>query len=180
MNLRRRQKRKTKQALDAAASVSKLWTELQFGKRAAKGVEKAKELRPPSKLQRVLSLKWLKIGGAVAVAGGAAAAVARKLKGSDPADCCGPPPSVAADAAGPSSEIPPPLTVATDPATQERDTQPASGPTALRANRDAAAAAAARDTSDAPQPAAGADDETPAAEAEADPEAGATTAAKED
>ncbi len=140
MNLRRRQKRKTEQALDAAASVSKLWTEVQLGKRAAKGVAKAKELRPPSKLKRVLSLKWVKIGGAVAVVGGAAAAVSRKLKGGDLADYSGPPPSAAVDAAAPSPETPPPLSVAPDPATQERDTEPASGPSALRDNRDDAAA----------------------------------------
>ena len=63
------------------------------------------------------------------------AAVARKLRGSDPADYTGPPPSVAAEPPRPRPSIPPPLTVAPDPATQERDTPPASGPSALRKNR---------------------------------------------
>src|SRR5436190_7425375 len=152
MNLRRRHKRKTGQALDAVASVTKLWSEWQIGKRAAKGVAKVKEVRPPSKLKRALSSRWAKIGGAVAVAGGAAAAVTRKLKGSDPADYSGPPPSAAVEAGAPPPEDAPPLAIAPDPATQERDTPPASGPTALRANRDAAAAAAAAEaTSDTPE-----------------------------
>lgn len=160
MNLRRRQKRKTKQALDAAASVSKLWTELQIGKRAAKGVAKAKDIKPPSKVGRVLSFKWVRIGGAVAVVGGAAAAVTSRFKRSDPANYSGPAPSVAADAAVPAPETAPPLTVAPDPATQERDTEPASGPSALRKNRDDAAAEA---------PAAGDDELELASDAAAEP-----------
>jgi hypothetical protein len=138
MKLRRRQKRKTKQALDAVASVSKLWSELKLGKRAAGGVAKAKELRP-SKLKHVLSLKWVRIGGAAAVAGGTAAVVGRKLKGDEPDAYTGPPPSAAAEAAVPSPDTAPPLTIAPDPATQERDTELAASESALRANRDGAA-----------------------------------------
>jgi hypothetical protein len=151
MNLRRRQKRKKDQALDAVASVSKLWSELQLGKKASQGVAKAKELRPPSKVKRVLSLKWVRIGGAAAVAGGTAGAVARKLKGDKPESYTGPAPSVAAEAAGPAPDIAPPLAVAPDPATQERDTEPAAGPSALRHNRDAVAAQAASEDGDAPE-----------------------------
>jgi hypothetical protein len=128
MNLRRRQKRKKDQALDAVASATK---------RASKGVKKAKELRPPSKVKRLLSLKWVKIGGVAAVAGGTAVVVGRKLKGDDPEVYTGPPPSAAADVAVPAPDSSPPLSVAPDPATQERDTEPASGPSALRSNRPA-------------------------------------------
>ena len=39
MNLRKR-KRKTAQALDAVAGVTKIWSEWQVGKRATKGVAK--------------------------------------------------------------------------------------------------------------------------------------------
>ena len=41
MKLRKRQKRKTAQALDALAGVTKIWTEWQIGKKAGKGVAKA-------------------------------------------------------------------------------------------------------------------------------------------
>lgn len=139
MSLRRRQKRKTEQALDAVASVTKLWSEWQIGKRVSKGAAKATQLRQPSKAKRVLSLKWLRIGGAAAVAGGAAAAVAAKLKRSKPETYSGPAPSVAADAAVPPPDAPAPLSVAPDPATQDRDTETVGGDSTLRANRDDAA-----------------------------------------
>ncbi len=99
MKLRRRQKRKPEQALDALASVTRIWSEWQLGKKASKGVAKAKGLRPPGKVKRILSLKWVKVGAGVAVAGGTAAAVGKKLKGDDPESYSGPPPSAAADAA---------------------------------------------------------------------------------
>ncbi len=151
MKLRRRQKRKPEQALDALASVTKIWSEWQLGKKASKGVAKAKSLRPPGKVKRFLSLKWVKVGGAVAVAGGTAAAVGRKLKGEDPASYSGPAPSVAADASVPAADTPAPLTVAPDPATQERETEAVGGASTLRANRDGAAA-------DSPEPAASSGD----------------------
>jgi hypothetical protein len=134
----RRQKPKHNQAMDAIASVTKVWSEWQLGKKASKGVAKAKSLRPPGKVKRILSLKWIKVGGAVAVAGGTAAAVGRKLKGDDPATYTGPPPSAAADVAVPSPDTPAPLSVAPDPATQERDTENVGGASTLRANRDEA------------------------------------------
>jgi hypothetical protein len=140
MNLRRRQKRKHEQALDAVASVTKLWSEWQIGKRVAKGAAKVKDVQPPSKLKRALSLKWVRIGSAAALVSGSAAAVALKLKRSDePETYSGPPPSAAADAAVLEPDAAPPLTVAPDPATQERDTEPAGGQSTLRANRDDAA-----------------------------------------
>ncbi len=152
MKLRRRQKRKPEQALDALASVTKIWSEWQLGKKASKGVAKAKGLRPPGKVKRILSLKWVKVGAGVAVAGGTAAAVGKKLKGDDPESYSGPPPSAAADAAVPAPDTPAPLSVAPDPATQERSTEAVGGAATLRENRPAAPeetepAAAATDTS---------------------------------
>lgn len=188
MKLRKRQKRKPEQALDALASVTKIWSEWQLGKKASKGVKKAKSLRPPGKVKRILSLKWVKVGGAVAVAGGTAAVVGKKLKGDDPADYSGPAPSVAADAAVPSPDTVAPLTVAPDPATQERDTETVGGESTLKASRDGAAAdspeatatsddgpsaadlaaaAAAEEPMTAPPDDAATGDEEPAAEADA-------------
>ena len=135
MKLRRRQKRKPEQALDALASVTKIWSEWQIGKKASKGVAKAKGLRPPGKVKRILSLKWVKVGAGVAVAGGTAAAVGKKLKGDDPESYSGPPPSAAADAAVQAPDTPAPLTVAPDPATQERSTETVGGTSTLRENR---------------------------------------------
>ena len=131
----RRQKPKHSQAVDAIASVTKIWSEWQLGKKAAKGLAKAKEVRPPGKVKRILSLKWVKVGGAVAVAGGTAAAVGKKLKGDDPESYSGPAPSEAADVAVPSPDTPPPLSVAPDPATQERETETVGGASTLRSNR---------------------------------------------
>jgi hypothetical protein len=135
----RRKKPKHTQAMDAIASVTKTWSEWQLGKKAVKGVAKAKDLRPPGKVKRALSLKWVKIGGGVAVAGGTAAAIGRKLKGDDPASYTGPPPSAAAEAAVPSPDTPAPLSVAPNPATQERETEPVGGSSTLRTSRDDAA-----------------------------------------
>jgi hypothetical protein len=171
----RRQKRKPEQALDALASVTKIWSEWQLGKKASKGIAKAKELRPPGKLKRILSLKWVKVGGAVAVAGGTAAAVGKKLKGDDPASYSGPAPSDAADAAVQSPETPAPLSVAPDPATQDRSTEAVGGSSTLLENRaDTAAASPAADgppaeQTSAPEHADEVDvDETVVAEASAD------------
>ncbi|MEJ7798599.1 MAG: hypothetical protein WKF42_08880 [Solirubrobacteraceae bacterium] len=114
MKLRRRQKRKTETALDALASITKLWSEWQIGKRAGKGVAKAKKVKSPSKRVRTV--------GVVAVVCGAGAAVARKLKGGDPEPIYTPPARsepVAPAAPAPSAPFappPPPLVVAPDPA----------------------------------------------------------------
>jgi DNA polymerase-3 subunit gamma/tau len=160
----RRQKPKHTQAMDAIASVTKVWSEWQLGKKASKGVAKAKALRPPSKLKRILSLKWVKVGGAVAVAGGTAAAVGRKLKSDDPAAYTGPPPSAAADVAVPAPDTPAPLAVAPDPATQDRETETVGGDSTLRSNRE-----------EAPEPAA--DPEPVADAAESEPPAPAAAGA---
>jgi hypothetical protein len=177
----RRQKPKHTQAVDAIASVTKIWSEWQLGKKASKGMAKAKSLRPPGKVKRILSLKWVKVGGAVAVAGGTAAAVTRKLKGDDPATYTGPPPSVAADVVAAPTDTPPPLVVAPDPATQERDTETVGGDSTLRASRDDAAGDGetaspelVSDSADAEPAAAaedGADDAAPAEDTEAEPAA---------
>jgi len=185
MKLGRKKKPKHTQAADALAGVTKVWAEWQLGKKATKGVAKAKALRPPGKLKRILSLKWVKVGGAVAVAGGTAAAVGKKLKGDDPESYTGQAPSDAADVAVQAPDTPPPLTVAPDPATQERETQSVGGDTTLRANRDdSAGGVAAADTELASDAADGAerislddadpivipDDAEPAAEEPADAE----------
>jgi hypothetical protein len=157
MKLRRQKKPKHSQAADAVASVTKIWSEWQLGKKASKGVAKAKSLRPPGKIKKVLSGKWVKVGGAVAVAGGTAAAVGKKLKGDDPETYTGPPPSAAVEVPVTSpSDPPPPLVVAPDPATQERDTETVGGSSTLRANRD-----------DSPEPAADPEPVAGAADAEA-------------
>ena len=94
----RRQKRKKDHALDAVASITKTWSEWQLAKRAGQGVAKAKEIRP-SKIKSALNSKRLKLAGALAVAGGAAAVVARKLKGGEPPESyAGPAPSDAVEA----------------------------------------------------------------------------------
>lgn len=107
MKLRKRPTRKTDQALDAAASVTKLWSDWQLGKRAAKGVAKAKTIRQPSKFRMALRSKRLRIVGAVAVLGGAGAAAAKALRGGDPEPIyTGPPPSDAVEAAASAPDAP--------------------------------------------------------------------------
>jgi hypothetical protein len=178
MKLRRREKPKKDQALHALASVTKVWSEWQLAKRAGKGVgkgvEKAKELRRPSKLKRMLSNRWVKIGGAAAVAGGAATAVARKLKGDEPESYTGPPPSAAVEAAKAAGETITPLNLAPDPATQPSTGESASGPSALRhvheAEAEEAGAQAPEPESAGDAPKAGDQVATPDAEPEPEPE----------
>ncbi|MBA3746924.1 MAG: hypothetical protein H0W96_05450, partial [Solirubrobacterales bacterium] len=101
MKLRKRQKRKTAQALDALAGVTKIWTEAEVAKKAGKGAAKAakqaakvkavKTVVPsPSKKKGSLAKK-LRIAGLAAVLGGAAAAIAKKLKGGGPEPIYTPP-----------------------------------------------------------------------------------------
>jgi hypothetical protein len=134
MKLRRRQKRKRDQALDALASVTKTWSEWQLAKRAGKGVAKAKKVRPPSGVKSTLGSKPVRAAGAAAVAGGAVAAIARKLKGGDDEPIYTPPPP-SEPVAAPAASDPPPLAIAPDPApgTQEpAASEPAAGLAALR------------------------------------------------
>ncbi|HEX4345088.1 MAG TPA: hypothetical protein VHZ31_05955 [Solirubrobacteraceae bacterium] len=130
----RRQKRKTSQALDAIASVTEIWSDWKPGKQVGKGVKKVKALRPPGKVKSALSSKRVRIGGAVAVAGGAGAAIFGKLRGkSDPPPVyTGPAPSVAADAAAKAPDaVAASLIVAPEPS-GDNTTMPAAGVTALR------------------------------------------------
>jgi hypothetical protein len=175
MKLRKRQTRKD-QALDAVASVTKTWSEWQLAKRAGKGVAKAKEVRP-SKIKGFLNSKKVKLAGAVAVAGGTGAFVARKLKGGDPAESySGPAPSEAVEAAAsaPEAETPPPLTMAPDPATKPAaDKEPAVPDSALRYRSTMPAAADVPADTPPPEPDFGAslraDAEPPDADAAPDP-----------
>ncbi|MDX6678396.1 MAG: hypothetical protein QOE31_2448 [Solirubrobacteraceae bacterium] len=135
MKLRKRQKRKTAQALDAAAGVTKLWSEWQIGKRAGKGVAKVKKSGAKGKL----SSKHFRIAGLVAVLGGAGAAVAKKLKGGG-REPIYTPPGEGEPVAPP--DVAPPLAIAPDPATPTDATmpqgqrEPAIGAAGLRADAD--------------------------------------------
>jgi hypothetical protein len=161
MKLRRRPKRKAEQALDALAGATKIWSELQIGKRAGKGVAKAQRIRLPS----ILKGKSAKAIGAAAAAGGAGAVVARKLKGDGPQEYTGPPPSAAAEAAVSAPDAPaPPLTVAPEPdpskgvpapglaalrdGAPKESSEPAAGAAALRDGESAASEAADAGTPD--------------------------------
>ena len=104
MNLQMRQDKKSNQALDAFASVAKTWSEWRLGERATKSVAKgtkkasksAKKARKraakaaknadASSMANAVKGKPLKIAGAVAVAGGVGAAIAKKLKGAGTAE----------------------------------------------------------------------------------------------
>jgi hypothetical protein len=116
MKLRKRQKRKTAQALDAAAGITKLWSEWQIGKRASKGAAKVKK----SGVMSALSSTPVKLAGLAALVGGAGAAIAKKLKGGGPeasyttsdGDKVSPP------------DVPPPLAIAPEPATATDATMP--------------------------------------------------------
>ncbi|HEY1540547.1 MAG TPA: hypothetical protein VGF63_14185 [Solirubrobacteraceae bacterium] len=130
----RRQKRKTSQALDAIASVTEIWSDWKPGKQVGKGVKKVKALRPPGKVKSALSSKRVRIGGAVAIVGGAGATIFGKLRGtSDPPPVyTGPAPSVAADAAAKAPDaVPASLIVAPEPS-GDNTTMPAAGVSALR------------------------------------------------
>jgi hypothetical protein len=131
MKLRKRQKRKTAQALDALAGVTKIWTEWQIGKKAGKGVAKAgksvakvKKASVPSRVKKVLSSKSARLAGVGAVVAGAGAAVAKKLKGGGPEPIYTPP-SPGEPVAPP--DVPPPLAIAPEPATPTHATSPQGG-----------------------------------------------------
>lgn len=126
MKLRKSPKRKAEQALDALAGATKIWSDVQIGKRAGKGVEKARRVRLPSFLRG----KPAKAIGAAAVAGGAGAVVARKLKSDGPQEYTGPPPSVASEAAASAPDAPAPPAVAPEPDPSRG--VPAAGVAALR------------------------------------------------
>lgn len=99
MNLPMRQDKKRNQALDAFASVAKTWSEWRLGERAtktvAKGTKKASKSTAKARkraakaakkadastVSRAMKGRPLKIAGAVALAGGVGAAIAKKLKG---------------------------------------------------------------------------------------------------
>lgn len=134
MKLRRRQKRTKDQALDAVASVTRTWSDWQLSKRAGKGVAKAKKLRPPSKVKAVSGSKWFRIGGVVAVVGGAGAAIAAKLKGSGAEPVYTPPAPSEPVAAPPPPPVPPivpgglPVAVVPEPVQEAVAAEPAADP----------------------------------------------------
>jgi hypothetical protein len=115
-----RQKNKRDQALDAVASVAKTWSEWQLGKRAtktvAKGAKKAAKVKDSGKATR------LKIAGAVALAGGIGAAVAKKVMGGGQAEPLGDPPAPAAD-----MDSPPPSPVVVEDLGDDAPAQPETG-----------------------------------------------------
>jgi hypothetical protein len=145
MKLRKRQKRKTAQALDAAAGITKLWSEWQVGKKASKGVAKVKK----SGVKGALSSKPARFAGLAALLGGAGAAVAKKLKG-------GPDETYTTSDGDKVSapDVAPPLAIAPDPPTATDATmpqgarEPAVGASALRPS-DGGGEASAPDASSA-------------------------------
>jgi len=186
MILRKRRKRKTAQALDALAGITKIWAELQIGKKAGQGVAKVKKVRLPW-----LKSKPAKAIGAVAVAGGVGAVVAKKMKGEPATVYTGPAPSEAVEAAESAPDPPPPLTVAPDPDPDAGT--PAAGSSALRGGGDDDAGAGTDDPSaagaialrgEAEEPAAAAEEPAAAAEEPAtavdEPAATVDDAAKDD
>jgi len=126
MKLRKRQQGRTAQTLDTLAGVTKIWTELQIGKKASKGVAKATSIktRQRSGLGRLVRSTPVRIAGAAAVVGGAGAAIAKKLKGSGPDPIYTPPPP--GEPVAP-PDVAPPLAVAPEPATPTGATMPQAG-----------------------------------------------------
>lgn len=112
--VRRRRSKKAK-ALDAIASLAKVWTESKVATRAGKGVAKGAK-KASSALGAALRSTPVKAAGAVALIGGVGAAVARKLKrGSEPdpfARSGYEPPDAALTTNG---GTPPPVTAVPDP-----------------------------------------------------------------
>ncbi|HEV7807740.1 MAG TPA: hypothetical protein VGO80_18105 [Solirubrobacteraceae bacterium] len=129
MKLRKRRKRKTAQALDAAAGITKLWSEWQIGKRATKGVAKVKK----SGLKDKLSSTPVKLAGLAAVVGGAGAAIAKKLKGdSQPSYTTSDGDKVSPPDVAPPLAIAPEPTTATDATMPQGGREPAIGTAGLR------------------------------------------------
>jgi hypothetical protein len=163
-----RQKSKRDQALDAVASIAKTWSEWHLGKRVSKTA--AKSAKQASKLKDTGKGTRLKIAAAVALVGGAGAAVAAKLKGgkAEPAytppgpaaDMPDPPPSpvVVEDLAGePAAAAEPPDPPATSIVVEDLATEAAAEPAPDDADEPADPGASA-----VPDP--GAPDEEPAKE----------------
>jgi hypothetical protein len=143
MKLRKRQKRKTAQALDALAGVTKIWSEWQIGKKAGKGVAKVKKASVPSRVKKVLRCKPVRLAGVGAVVAGTGAAIAKKLKGGEPEPIYTPPPP--GEPVAP-PDVPPPLAIAPEPATPtdatspQGEREPATGESALSSSSDGDAA----------------------------------------
>ena len=110
-----RQKSKRNQALDAAASVAKTWSEWRLGEKVSKTASKASRAAKGSKRSKKSSArnrKPVKIAGVIALVGGIGAAVAKKLGGGK-AEPLYTPPGPAADMPAPpqspDEDIPPAL-----------------------------------------------------------------------
>ena len=147
MKLRKRQKRKTAQALDAAAGITKIWSEWQIGKRAAKSAAKVTKVKKKG-LKDKLTSKPVRLAGLAAVIGGAGAAVAKKLKGGG-REPIYTPPNGGEPVAPP--DVAPPLAVAPEPTTPTDATmpqgtrEPAIGEAGLRSGGDDGDGSAASD-----------------------------------
>lgn len=109
-----RQKSKRDQALDAAASVAKTWSEWRLGekvtKTAAKAAKRGAKGKSSSSSVAVVKRKPVRIAGLIAVLGGLGAAVAKKLGGGKAEPLYTPP--------GPAPDMPapPPLEPTVEPA----------------------------------------------------------------
>ena len=130
MKLRKRQKRKTAQALDAAAGITKLWSEWQLGKRASKSVAKVKK----SGFKSALSSTPVRLAGLTALVGGAGAAIAKKLKGagSEPTYTTSDGEKVSPPDVAPPLAIAPEPTTPTDATMPQGEREPAIGAAGLR------------------------------------------------
>ena len=82
----KRSKPKKAQAADVLAGAAKLWSELQLGKRASKGVKKGAKKASSAKgaVGSKANTTPAKAAGALALLGGVGVLVARKLKGGGP------------------------------------------------------------------------------------------------
>ena len=141
-----RQKSKRDQALDAAASVAKTWSEWRLGEKVTKTAAKAskKAIKSGGKGKSsssvaVVKRKPLRIAGAIALLGGVGAAVAKKLGGGKaeplytppgPAPDMAPPPPSSVSVEDLASDTPPPATTPVEPTVEPARTASADVPPA--------------------------------------------------
>lgn len=132
-----RQKSKRDQALDAAASVAKTWSEWRLGEKVTKTAAKASKKaiksggKGKSSSVAVVKRKPLRIAGLIAVLGGVGAAVAKKLGGGKaeplytppgPAPDMSPPPPSPVSVEDLAGDTPPPATTPVEPTVEPAHT----------------------------------------------------------
>jgi hypothetical protein len=179
------QEKKRNQALDAVASVAKTWSEWRLGERVSKTVsmrtksKKGSGRAKSSPVAKAVTGTPLKIAGLVAFVGGLGAAIAKKLKGSGPAEPVytppppPPPPPVLSEPPSPPAPAAPPEPLVTAVVVEDlvplEDVAPAAADVPDGGEQSAESEAAA----DEPEAAADAD-----ADADASPQADAPDASE--